>query len=199
MRKHFGKIIYLSVLVILCGFAINSYQVAKHSNKLKQQADNELIIQSKKTNEINNGHNSPIIYLAPKGIKAQKDHNAEIINNLLQKTFKYNSPKAFYTQAKYLQPRVEGPFYDYWFGNGIKQSYETLVNQARGSKYTRNWRDLYLTKKADLHYFAVVSTYTRDATDQNTTPIPKYYALDITWNKKTNKWHFDYLPNVSPQ
>lgn len=197
--KLYYTITYLAVLVVSLLSVYGNYQSYQTSIKERQQIENSLIQQSRKAKSLIDTNESKVIYLAPEGAKAKKDTNADIINEIIKKTFAFDSPNEFYKQAKFIKNRVEGPFYQYWFGPSLKRTYNTLVLEQNGSTLKRNYQNYVLTKKANGHYFAVITTYTKLGYDDRSTPNNKTFGLDITWNKHTGKWHFVQLPNVDMQ
>lgn len=197
--KRILGLLYIAGVAVFCVFAYGSYQTYQTSKQNLVKADAALIDQSRKNKDLINTNRNKVVYLSPTGAKATKDVNVPIINKIIHDTFSYNSPQEFYSQAKYIKNRVEGPFYDYWFGDGIKNSYEHLVDNQNGSTLKRVYKDYYLTKKNNGHYFAVISTTTKYGYDDKATPVYRTFGLDITWNRKTGRWHFKQLPNVDAQ
>ena len=179
--------------------AYNRYQVANETKLVRAKVDDEVARESRKTSNLIDHNSNEIIYLAPKGAKSKVDVNADVIDQLVKKTFKYSSPQAFYSQAQFIKDRVEGPFYKYWFGKSIKDSYEGLKLEANGSSIKRSYSNYTLVKKGNLHYFAVLSTHTKLGYDTKTTPHDKTFALDFVWNNKTRRWHVSALPDVNMQ
>lgn len=190
---------YLLVFGLFCGIAYNNFQGANSTQKDLDQSNEQVKKVSQKTDSLVDHTGEKIVYLAPKGGKAARDANVNIINNILDKTFKYDSPKDFYKKGLFVQAHAEGPFYKWWFGRSVKASYDSLVLEANNNTLKRNYRSYSLTKKGKLHYFAVLGTYTELGTDPDGIPEVKYFALDITWNPKTGKWHMVKLPSVALQ
>lgn len=197
--RFIRRLLVGGLLIAFYAMAFNSYQEAQTSKAERIKADEALTRESRKTSNIIDHNSNEVVYLAPKGSTSKNDENADVIDQLVKKTFKYSSPKAFYNQAKYVENRVEGPFYKYWFGKSIKDSYETLNLKARGSTLKRNYKNYVLVKKGNLHYFAVISTYTKLGFDTDSTPNSQTYALDFVWNNQTSRWHVTALPNVNMQ
>ena len=199
-KHHYFIVICYLLLIGFLGFATYTvYQYYQKTETAKNKSEQALMIQSRKKSSVIDHNENKIVYLAPTGAKAKKDLSADVIDQIIRKTFSYNSPEDFLRKAKFLKNRVEGPFYKYWFGDGIKPSYETLKLQQNGSTLKRRYENYCLTKKGKNHYFAVLSTYTKLGYDTDSTPNVKSFGLNITWNAKTGKWHFQQLPNVNLQ
>lgn len=199
-KHHYFIVICYLLLIGFLGFATYTvYQYYQKTETAKNKSEQALMIQSRKKSSVIDHNENKIVYLAPTGAKAKKDLSANVIDQIIRKTFSYNSPEDFLRKAKFLKNRVEGPFYKYWFGDGIKPSYETLKLQQNGSTLKRRYENYCLTKKGKNHYFAVLSTYTKLGYDTDSTPNVKSFGLDITWNAKIGKWHFKQLPNVNLQ
>lgn len=199
MKHKLLLLSYLLVFGLFCGIAYNNFQGANSTQKDLDQSNEQVKKVSQQTDSLIDHTGEKIVYLAPKGSKAARDANVNIINNILDKTFKYDSPKDFYHKGLFVQNHAEGPFYKWWFGRSVKASYDSLVLEANNNTLKRNYRSYSLTKKGKLHYFAVLGTYTELGTDPDGIPEVKYFALDITWNPKTGKWHMVKLPNVALQ
>lgn len=199
-KHHYLLVIFYLLLVGFLGYtAFTVYQYYQKTETDKNKSEQALIVESRKKASTLDTNEDKVVYLSPTGAKAKKDLNADIIDQIVRKTFSYNSPEDFLRKAKFVKNRVEGPFYSYWFGDGIKPSYETLKLQQNGSTLKRRYENYYLTKKGENHYFAVLSTYTKLGYDDHSTPNIKSFGLDIRWNAKTGRWNFKQLPNVNLQ
>lgn len=199
MKHKLILLSYLLVFGLFCGLAYNNYQSAAQMHQTLITSNQKVKQMSKKATSLVDQTGEKVVYLAPKGAQSKHDPNVPIINNILDQTFKYDSPKDFYQRGLFVKNHAEGPFYKWWFGRSLKASYQSLVLEANNNKLKRNYRSYSLTKKGKLHYFAVLGTYTELGTNPNGIPEVKYFALDITWNQQTGKWHMIKLPNVTLQ
>lgn len=134
------------------------------------------------------------VYLAPKGATAKKDDSAQVIANILTKTFTYKNPDEFKANAGYVVPRVTGSFYKYWYKGGIDANYKVLQEQAAGRKNQRFMKNLQLTKYGAGKYFAQLGSGVLTGGTKESEIEPDQYAFEIT--RKNGKWDFERIKKI---
>lgn len=195
-RKSF-VVIFLAIWFCVTGYlAFSKYQQAQNAYPAFKQSQRNLDKASTKSVNLINDVGKGTIYLAPKGATERKDGSADAIMTILKKTFIYKSPEQFRDQAEYVQPRVAGEFYRYWFKGGIQSNYEYAKEEANGREYRRFCDRITLVKFEQNHYQALVKTGIAIGGANSNEIQPKTFCLDITWVAKSGKWKFDRIKDV---
>lgn len=193
------SIAFILLCVWTAAMSVGAMHERSIANVQKQRAiasQNKLNQANKKSVSLINETSKGIIYLSPKGKTTQQDVSAVQIEQILDKTFNYDSPEAFKQQAQFVKPRVTGEFYDYWFKTGIEHNYQYMKTEAQGRSYKRFMYKPEVTRFSDTEYLAIVRTGVLIDTTNKASIQPS--VLYLNFNKeKSGIWNVSRIKGVT--